>query len=69
MKVAPIPMFGQNVWNRISNVLIPCAYEARNMFLALRALKLVSIVHSDLKPDNLLVSMAPWLRVGRGPSC
>eukprot|EP00913_Durusdinium_trenchii_P009986 g9372.t1 len=30
---------------------------ARNMFLALRALKLVSIVHSDLKPDNLLVSM------------
>lgn len=30
---------------------------ARNIFLALRALKLVNIVHSDLKPDNLLVSM------------
>ena len=34
--------------------------EARNIFLALRALKLVNIVHSDLKPDNLLVSMDPW---------
>lgn len=33
---------------------------ARNVFLALRALKRVSIVHSDLKPDNLLVSMASW---------
>ncbi|CAJ1392921.1 unnamed protein product [Effrenium voratum] len=30
---------------------------ARNIFMALRALRLVSIVHSDLKPDNLLVSM------------
>jgi len=30
---------------------------ARNIFMALRALKKVNVVHSDLKPDNLLMSM------------
>lgn len=30
---------------------------ARNIFLALRALRKVSMIHSDLKPDNLLMSL------------
>jgi len=29
---------------------------ARNIFMALRALKMVNVIHSDVKPDNLLLS-------------
>mmetsp|Transcript_7613 Transcript_7613/g.14159 ORF Transcript_7613/g.14159 Transcript_7613/m.14159 type:complete len:537 (+) Transcript_7613:158-1768(+) len=35
--------------------LVQC--YARNIFMALRALKKVNVVHSDLKPDNLLMTM------------
>lgn len=30
---------------------------ARNIFMALRALKAVDVIHSDVKPDNLLMSL------------
>lgn len=30
---------------------------AKNIFLALRALRRINIIHSDLKPDNLLISL------------